>query len=235
MYLDWTYIVLVLPAVVFSLWASSRVNGVFARYQDHFLASGLTGAEAAAAMLRQAGVYDVRIERVSGRLSDHYDPRTNVIRLSDGVYGSSSAVAVGVACHEAGHALQYAGNYFPVRLRMAIIPVTRLGSGLAVPLILIGILFSYTSSIFITVAYIGVGCFALSTVFQLVTLPVEFNASRRALAAIHESGFLRPEEEAEAKEILSAAAMTYVAALAVSITQLLRFLLLVGRRDNRRR
>ena len=176
-----------------------------------------------------------RIERVSGRLSDHYDPRTNVIRLSDGVYGSSSAVAVGVACHEAGHALQYAGNYFPVRLRMAIIPVTRLGSGLAVPLILIGILFSYTSSIFITVAYIGVGCFALSTVFQLVTLPVEFNASRRALAAIHESGFLRPEEEAEAKEILSAAAMTYVAALAVSITQLLRFLLLVGRRDNRRR
>ena len=152
MYLDWTYIVLVLPAVVFSLWASSRVNGVFARYQDHFLASGLTGAEAAAAMLRQAGVYGVRIERVSGRLSDHYDPRTNVIRLSDGVYGSSSAVAVGVACHEAGHALQYAGNYFPVRLRMAIIPVTRLGSGLAVPLILIGILFSYTSSIFITVA-----------------------------------------------------------------------------------
>ena len=233
MYLDWTYIVLVLPAVVFSLWASSRVNGVFARYQDHFLASGLTGAEAAAAMLRQAGVYGVRIERVSGRLSDHYDPRTNVIRLSDGVYGSSSAVAVGIACHEAGHALQYARNYLPVKIRMAIIPITQLGSSLAVPLILMGLIFSAASNVFVVVAYVGVGCFALSTVFQLVTLPVEFNASRRALAAIHDSGMLRPEEEGEAKEILSAAAMTYVAALAVSLTQLLRFMTLVDRRRRR--
>ena len=233
MYLDWTYIVLVLPAVIFSLWASSRVNGVFAKYQNSPIASGLTGAEAAERMLRQAGVYGVRIERVAGRLTDHYDPRSNTIRLSDGVYGSSSAVAVGIACHEAGHTLQYARNYLPVKIRMAIIPITQLGSSLAVPLILLGLVFSAASSAFVAVAYVGVGCFALSTVFQLVTLPVEFNASRRALAAIHDSGMLRPEEEAEAKEILSAAAMTYVAALAVSLTQLLRFMMLVDRRRRR--
>ncbi len=233
MYLDWTYIVLVLPAVIFSLWASSRVNGVFAKYQNTPIASGLTGAEAAERMLRQAGVYGVRFERVNGRLTDHYDPRTNTIRLSDGVYGSSSAVAVGIACHEAGHALQYARNYLPVKIRMAIIPITQLGSSLAVPLILMGLIFSAASNVFVVVAYVGVGCFALSTVFQLVTLPVEFNASRRALAAIHDSGMLRPEEEGEAKEILSAAAMTYVAALAVSLTQLLRFMTLVDRRRRR--
>lgn len=233
MYLDWTYIVLVLPAVIFSLWASSRVNGVFAKYQNTTIASGLTGAEAAERMLRQAEVYGVRFERVNGRLTDHYDPRTNTIRLSDGVYGSSSAVAVGIACHEAGHALQYARNYLPVKIRMAIIPITQLGSSLAVPLILMGLIFSAASNVFVVVAYVGVGCFALSTVFQLVTLPVEFNASRRALAAIHDSGMLRPEEEGEAKEILSAAAMTYVAALAVSLTQLLRFMTLVDRRRRR--
>lgn len=233
MYLDWTYIVLVLPAVIFSLWANSRVNGVFAKYQNTPIASGLTGAEAAERMLRQAGVYGVRFERVNGRLTDHYDPRTNTIRLSDGVYGSSSAVAVGIACHEAGHALQYARNYLPVKIRMAIIPITQLGSSLAVPLILMGLIFSAASNVFVVVAYVGVGCFALSTVFQLVTLPVEFNASRRALAAIHDSGMLRPEEEGEAKEILSAAAMTYVAALAVSLTQLLRFMTLVDRRRRR--
>ena len=233
MYLDWTYIVLVLPAVIFSLWASSRVNGVFTKYQNTPIASGLTGAEAAERMLRQARVYGVRFERVNGRLTDHYDPRTNTIRLSDGVYGSSSAVAVGIACHEAGHALQYARNYLPVKIRMAIIPITQLGSSLAVPLILMGLIFSAASNVFVVVAYVGVGCFALSTVFQLVTLPVEFNASRRALAAIHDSGMLRPEEEGEAKEILSAAAMTYVAALAVSLTQLLRFMTLVDRRRRR--
>lgn len=233
MYLDWTYIVLVLPAVIFSLWTSSRVNGVFAKYQNTPIASGLTGAEAAERMLRQAGVYGVRFERVNGRLTDHYDPRTNTIRLSDGVYGSSSAVAVGIACHEAGHALQYARNYLPVKIRMVIIPITQLGSSLAVPLILMGLIFSAASNVFVVVAYVGVGCFALSTVFQLVTLPVEFNASRRALAAIHDSGMLRPEEEGEAKEILSAAAMTYVAALAVSLTQLLRFMTLVDRRRRR--
>lgn len=234
MYLDWTYIVLVLPAIIFAMWASSRVNSTFQRYQGQYSSRGLTGAEAAQMVLQRNGVYGVRIEQVSGNLTDHYDPRSNVIRLSDGVYGNTSTAAIGVACHEAGHAVQHAEHYLPVKIRTAIVPITNIGSRLSMPLILLGLLFGATSYFFATLAYVGVACFALSTIFQLVTLPTEFDASRRALTAIEQGGMLSGEELQGAKKVLSAAAMTYVAALAVSITQLLRLMLLVNRRNNRR-
>ena len=234
MYLDWTYIVLVLPAIIFAMWASSRVNSTFQRYQGQYSSRGLTGAEAAQMVLQRNGIYGVRIERVSGNLTDHYDPRSNVIRLSDSVYGNTSTAAIGVACHEAGHAVQHAEHYLPVKIRTAIVPITNIGSRLSMPLILLGLLFGATSSFFATLAYVGVACFALSTIFQLVTLPTEFDASRRALTAIEQGGMLSGEELQGAKKVLSAAAMTYVAALAVSITQLLRLMLLVNRRNNRR-
>ena len=234
MYLDWKYIVLVLPAIIFAMWASSRVNSTFQRYQGQYSSRGLTGAEAAQMVLQRNGVYGVRIERVSGNLTDHYDPRSNVIRLSDGVYGNTSTAAIGVACHEAGHAVQHAEHYLPVKIRTAIVPITNIGSRLSMPLILLGLLFGATSYFFATLAYVGVACFALSTIFQLVTLPTEFDASRRALTAIEQGGMLSGEELQGAKKVLSAAAMTYVAALAVSITQLLRLMLLVNRRNNRR-
>lgn len=234
MYLDWTYIVLVLPAIIFAMWASSRVNSTFQRYQGQYSSRGLTGAEAAQMVLQRNGVYGVRIERVSGNLTDHYDPRSNVIRLSDDVYGNTSTAAIGVACHEAGHAVQHAEHYLPVKIRTAIVPITNIGSRLSMPLILLGLLFGATSYFFATLAYVGVACFALSTIFQLVTLPTEFDASRRALTAIEQGGMLSGEELQGAKKVLSAAAMTYVAALAVSITQLLRLMLLVNRRNNRR-
>ena len=234
MYLDWTYIVLVLPAIIFAMWASSRVNSTFQRYQGQYSSRGLTGAEAAQMVLQRNGVYGVRIERVSGNLTDHYDPRSNVILLSDSVYGNTSTAAIGVACHEAGHAVQHAEHYLPVKIRTAIVPITNIGSRLSMPLILLGLLFGATSYFFATLAYVGVACFALSTIFQLVTLPTEFDASRRALTAIEQGGMLSGEELQGAKKVLSAAAMTYVAALAVSITQLLRLMLLVNRRNNRR-
>ena len=230
MYWDWTYIVYVLPAVIFAMWASANVNGTFKKYAKIHSRRGITGAEAARRVLDSKGLTNVRIERVSGNLTDHYDPRTNVIRLSDSVYSDTSEAAIGVACHEAGHAMQYAESYAPIKLRNAIIPVTNLGSRLAMPLIIVGIFLSYLSDYLIIFAYVGIICFAFSTVFQLVTLPTEFNASRRALAAIDDCGILDSEERSGAKKVLSAAALTYVAALAVSIMQLLRLITLVNRR-----
>lgn len=232
-YFDYTYLVLVLPAVLLALWASARVNSTFRRYQKQLSRRRITGADAARAVLDANGLFNVRIERVAGNLTDHYDPRDNVIRLSDSVYSSTSTAAIGVASHEAGHAIQYAVHYAPIRLRAAIIPITNIGSQLALPLILLGIIFMSYSQTFVTVAYIGIACFALSTVFQVVTLPTEFNASHRALAAIESSHLLDEDEMVGARKTLSAAAMTYVAALAVSLAQLLRLLLLVGgrRRD----
>ena len=230
MYWDWTYIVYVLPAVIFAMWASANVNGTFKKYAKIHSRRGITGAEAARRVLDSKGLTNVRIERVSGNLTDHYDPRTNVIRLSDSVYSDTSEAAIGVACHEAGHAMQYAENYAPIKLRNVIIPVTNLGSRLAMPLIIVGIFLSYLSDYLIIFAYVGIICFAFSTVFQLVTLPTEFNASRRALAAIDDCGILDSEERSGAKKVLSAAALTYVAALAVSIMQLLRLITLVNRR-----
>ena len=227
---DWTYVVLVLPCFILSLWASANVNSTFKRYSKQYSLRQLTGAEAAQRVLRANGVHGVRIERVSGNLTDHYDPKTNVIRLSDGVYNNTSTAAIGVACHEAGHAVQYAEGYVPIKLRAAIIPVTNFGSRLAMPLILIGLLFSTLGSFSDTLIYLGIACFGLSLVFQLVTLPVEFNASRRALHAIEDGGLLTEEEQIGARKTLTAAALTYVAATAVSLAQLLRLITLFGGR-----
>lgn len=230
MYIDMTYIVLVLPAVIFAMWASSHVNSTFSKYSQQFNSRHLTGAQAARFVLDRNGCRDVRIERISGNLTDHYDPKANVIRLSDSVYNSTSSAAVGVACHEAGHAIQYAENYAPIKLRAAIIPVTNIGSKLAVPLIILGLVLCAMEPAWIGVSYLGIACFGLSTVFQLLTLPTEFNASNRAIAAIEGSNLLMGDELTGAKKVLKAAAMTYVAALAVSLMQLLRLLILVNRR-----
>ena len=231
---DWTYIVLVLPCIILSLWASANVNSTFQKYSSQFSRRHLTGAEAAQRVLYAHGVRNVRIERVSGKLTDHYDPRANVIRLSDEVYGSTSTAAIGVACHEAGHAVQYAQGYAPIKLRAAIIPVTNIGSKLAMPLILLGIVLSFLGEMSYFFVYLGIAAFGLSLVFQLITLPVEFNASRRAMNAIADTDILTREEQKGARKTLTAAAMTYVAATAVALAQLLRLLLIFGgrRRDD---
>ena len=234
-YLDWTYIILVLPAVILSIWASSRVNSTFNKYSRVSNMAGLTGAEVARRILYENGLYDVRIEMTHGHLSDHYDPRTNVVRLSESTYNNTSSAAIGVAAHEVGHAIQHATNYAPLKMRNAIIPITNIGSKLSIPLILIGILLSAFGSIFAYVAYAGVACFSLCAIFQLLTLPTEFNASKRALKAIEDGGFLTDEETVGAKRVLSAAAMTYVAALAVTVAQLLRLILLVSSLNGNRR
>lgn len=230
MYFDWSYVVLVLPCILFSLIASSSVNSTFNKYSKQLSRRGITGAQAAERVLRANGVRSVQITRVAGNLTDHYDPKSNVIRLSDSVYSSTSTAAIGVACHEAGHAVQYAERYAPIKLRAAIISVTNIGSKLAMPLILIGLLLSAFENVSYSFVYLGIACFGLSLVFQLITLPVEFNASRRALRAIEDGEILTQEEQRGAKKTLTAAAMTYVAATAVALAQLLRLLVLFGRR-----
>ena len=230
LYFDWTYIYIVLPCLLLAMLASAHVNNTFRRYSKQISHRHITGSEAALRVLRANGVMNVRVERVSGNLTDHYDPKTNVIRLSDSVYDSPSTAAIGVACHEAGHAVQYANNYFPIKVRAAIIPVTNIGSRLALPLILLGVLFSSLGNFSYNLVYIGIACFSLSLVFQLVTLPVEFNASRRAMQAIEQSQILTEEEQKGARKTLTAAAMTYVAAVAVAAAQLLRLVLLFGGR-----
>ncbi len=233
-YYDWTYFIIVVPVFILAMVASGNVKSTFRKYAKIYSASRITGAEAAERVLRGHGVTNVRIEQISGSLTDNYDPRNNVIHLSRDVYSSTSVAAIGVAAHEAGHACQYADNYGPVRLRMAIIPMTNIGSQLSVPLIILGIVLSGFSSIFYAMAYVGLFLFALCVFFQLVTLPVEFNASHRALESIDQQGMLSEEEIQGSKKVLHAAAMTYVAALAVAVAQLLRFALLVSggsRRD----
>lgn len=230
MYFDWTYIVFLLPALLFSTWASSRVRSVFNKYSNQRSMRGLTAEQAARMLLDANGLYDVRIEQTAGQLSDHYDPGARVVRLSESVYGSASQVAIGIACHETGHALQHAQGYAPLRLRSAIIPITNIGAKLSGPLILGGFLLASFSESLLALSYIGILCFSLSTLFQLITLPVEFNASRRAMQAIEDRGILYETEAGPVREVLSAAALTYVAALAVSLVQLLRFIVLVNRR-----
>ena len=225
---DWTYIVLVLPCIILSMWASASVNSTFKRFSQVHSYRRITGAEAAQRVLSANGVRGVQIQRVSSNLTDHYDPRTNVIRLSDSVYNSTSVAAIGVACHEAGHAVQYAHNYAPIKLRAAIIPITNIGSRLAMPLILLGIVLSFLGNFSYALVYLGIAAFGLSLVFQLVTLPVEFNASRRAMEAIESGNILSEEEQRGARKTLKAAAMTYVAATAVSLAQLLRLIVLFG-------
>ena len=222
-----SYLIFMLPALVISLWAQISVKSTFHKYSGLRTGRGLTGAQAAQEVLRFHNVMGVRCERVAGQLTDHFDPRTNVIHLSDGVYGSDSVSAVGVAAHEAGHAVQYAQEYGPMKLRSAMVPITNIGSQLSLPIILLGYFLSIGPLI-----TVGIALFSLSVIFQLVTLPVEFNASRRALAAIESRNLLTDDELRGARSVLRAAAMTYVAALLVSFAQLLRLILLYG---NRRR
>ena len=221
------YVVLVLPMIVLSLIASARVNSTFKKYSNVFSAKKMTGAQAAFEILRYYGITDVKIEHVSGNLTDHFDPKTNIIRLSDSVYSSTSVGAIGVACHEAGHAAQYANSYLPIKIRNKIFPVASLGSRLGIPLAIFGIILSFQPLVMA-----GVIFFTFAVFFQLVTLPVEFNASRRALNVITETNILSDSEKAGARKVLSAAAMTYVAALAVSVANLLRLLLLANRRSD---
>ena len=225
------YCVLLIPVMLLSLWAQAQVSGNFRRYSAVNNRRRLTGAQAAEAVLHAHGVYDVPVRSCRGRLTDHYDPRDNTIYLSDSVYSAPTIAAVGVAAHEAGHAVQYAENYGPVRLRGAIIPATQIGSKFSFILLIIGMAL-YSQALFLT----GILLFSLTTIFQLVTLPVEFNASARAIETIEGQGLLEGEEIGGVKRVLRAAAMTYVAALLMSALQLLRFVLIfLGRSDNGRR
>jgi len=222
---DPLYLYLALPTMIFAMWAQHRVTSSFKKYSQQRTRNGTTGAEAAREVLRHSGVQNVQIERVKGNLTDHFDPRTNVIHLSEDVYDSPSVAAAGIAAHEAGHAVQYGKAYAPIKLRAAIIPVTNIGSKLAIPLVLLGMVLEMTGLI-----NIGILLFGLVVVFQLVTLPVEFNASRRAVTVLGESGVLEADEIQASKKVLSAAALTYVGALAVSLAQLIRLISMSQRR-----
>lgn len=227
-YFDSTYILVVIGAVICML-ASARVNSTFNRYSRVRHHSNMTGAEAATRILQMNGLYDVRVQHVAGNLTDHYDPRTKVVNLSDATYSSPTVAAVGVAAHECGHAIQHANHYAPLTFRSALVPVANLGSMAAWPLIIIGLFMnSRSSALFIQ---LGIWCFALSVLFQLVTLPVEFNASSRAIRILSDSGMLYPDEVDGTKKVLSAAALTYVASAAASILQLLRLIMIGDRRS----
>lgn len=226
-YYDPTYS-LVLIGLLLCLAASARVRSTYAKYGRVRSRSGLTGREAAERILRSAGIYDVRIEHVSGNLTDHFDPGNRVLRLSDATYQSASVAAVGVAAHECGHAIQHSRGYAPLKFRSAIVPVANFGSAVAWPLILLGLLFNSRSSYLLI--QIGILAFSFAVLFQLVTLPVEFNASRRAVQILGESGMLLPDELSMTKKVLRAAALTYVAGAASAILQLLRIILLTGGR-----
>jgi Zn-dependent membrane protease YugP len=219
------FFILVVPALLFTLWAQFKVKSSFSKYSQERTTNGITGAEAAREILRQEGIHDVRVEQTPGHLTDHFDPRTNVIRLSESVYNAATVAAVGVAAHEVGHAIQHAHGYSPMKLRAAIIPMTNIGSRLAMPLILAGLFLQILG-----LMYLGIILFATAVVFQLVTLPVEFNASSRAVAALEGNAMLTSYELQSSKKVLTAAALTYVAALAVSLAQLIRFLAMARRR-----
>lgn len=224
---DIYYFLLVVPAFLLALGAQIMVKSTYAKMSRVRNSRNLTGAQAAARVLYEHGITNVRVERVAGTLSDHYDPRSNVIRLSEGVYDSASVAAVGIACHEAGHAVQHAQNYAPIRIRNAIIPACNLGSAIGLPLAFVGLFMNF-SFLF----WLGILLYGLVALFQFVTLPVEFNASRRAMQAIEDTGMLTGDEYKKARKVLTAAAMTYVAALAVSIANLLRLILRANNRRN---
>lgn len=230
MFYDPTYF-LVLIGVILSLVASARVKSTFNKYSQMRNSRGMTGAEAAEQVLHGAGIYDVRVERIAGNLTDHYDPRSKVLRLSDTVYGQTSVAAVGVAAHECGHAIQHAKGYGPLKFRNVLVPVANFGAKIAWPLILVGLLINSESSWFIIQA--GIIAFSLAVLFQLVTLPVEFNASNRAIRVLADRGMMFGEEIVAAKKVLNAAALTYVAGAAASILQLLRLIILTGGRRRR--
>ena len=230
-FLDPTFLLVIIGAII-CLAASGRMNSTFQRYSRVRSMTGMTGAEAASRILRAAGIMDVRVISVRGHLTDHYNPGNKTLALSDSVYGSTSVAAIGVAAHECGHAIQHQEGYLPLRIRGAMVPVVSFASKLAWPLILLGILFAGSGSVLIQV---GIWMFSLAVLFQLVTLPVEFNASRRALAALENNGILGTEELQHTKVVLKAAAMTYVASAASIILQLLRLILIFGggRRNDR--
>lgn len=224
----WTYVLIVLPAVILAMWASANVNSTFKKYSKVPSSSGYTGMDAARRILDANGLTNIRIEHVSGNLTDHYDPKAGVIRLSDAVYANNSAAAIGVAAHEAGHAVQHAEKYAPLVIRNAIIPICAIGSNLAMPLIILGLVLDMFG-----LCYIGILAFGLAALFQLITLPVEFNASRRALSALESSGRFSDTDLKNAGKTLRAAALTYVAALAVALANLLRIIVIVGGRNRR--
>ena len=225
---DWTYILLI-PALILSMWAQFRVSSTFSRFSKVRASSGMTATQMAEQLLHAEGVYDVSVERTRGNLTDHYDPKNMVLRLSDSTANSTSVAALGVAAHEAGHVLQHRDGYAPLMLRTAAVPVVNIGSNLSWPLFLVGLIFSWEPLV-----YAGIALFALAVLFAIITLPVEFNASKRALAALEANGYLQPGEEMRgAKKVLSAAAMTYVASAFMAIMQLLRLLAIAGvRRDD---
>ena len=227
-YYDWTYI-LVLIGVVLSLFASSQVKGTFAKYSKIRSYSGMTGREAAEQILRRNGIYDVQVTHIAGNLTDHYDPRNKTLALSDPVYNSTSVAAIGVAAHECGHAIQHQKGYGPLVLRSTLVPAANIGSSLSWPIFVAGLIFSMRPLLML-----GILLFGLAVIFQLVTLPVEFNASSRAIRILEGNGMLGESEITGAKKVLRAAAMTYVASLASSILQLLRLVILAGgnRRDD---
>ncbi len=223
-YYDTAYI-LVIFAFLLTLFASFGVNSTFSKYSKNLNSRGLTAADAARRILNSHGLSNVNVEYVSGKLSDHFDPRANVVRLSDSTYNSTSVAAIGVAAHECGHAIQYATGYAPIKLRNSIVPVVNIGNALSMPLFFIGLILGMTN-----LAFVGAMLFGLVLLFQLITLPVEFNASRRALKILDTSDLLYGDELKGAKKVLTAAAMTYVAAVASTALQLLRLLLILNRR-----
>ena len=225
---DIYYFILIIPALLFGLWAQSQVNNNFSKYSQIETMRGMTGAQAAEYILQQNGIYDVQVRHISGHLSDNFNPKNKTVNLSDSVYISTSIAAIGVAAHEAGHAVQHAVNYKPIRIREMIIPVTQIGSWLYLPILLIGVIFSSQGLV-----NAGILLFSTLAIFQLVTLPVEFDASDRAIKTLSASGMLYGEEVDGAKKVLRAAALTYVAALVSSLAQLLRLILIFGgrRRD----
>ncbi len=222
-FIDYWYVVLVIPTVIVSIWAQIKVKSTFSKYSNIF--SGMTGAEAAIRVLNAHGVYDVKVEKVAGNLTDHFDPRTNVIRLSESVYDDRTVAAVGVAAHEAGHAIQYAENYRPIMIRNSIVPAVNFGGSISWFVLIIGVFMGYEPLL-----WLGIGLFGLTTLFHLLTLPVELDASKRAMQTIREANLLYGDEVDGARRVLSAAAMTYVAALLVSLANLLRLIMIFGRR-----
>ena len=227
-YFDPTY-VLIIIGVLLSMGASAKLNATYGRYSSVASRCGMTGAQAAQRILQSQGIYDVTVRHVSGRLTDHYDPRSKTVNLSDTVYGSTSIAAIGVAAHECGHAIQDDVDYVPLRFRSAFVPVANIGTQIAWPILLVGLLFARSYLLI----QIGLLCFFFGVLFQLITLPVEFNASARAVRILEETGMLDQEELKGTRKVLSAAAMTYVAAAAASILSMLRLILLFG--GNRRR
>lgn len=224
---DYYYIILIIPAMLLGLFAQMRVSSTFNKYKKIKSSRGFTAADVARRILDENGLRDVQIERINGNLTDHYDPRGNVIRLSDSVYNSTSIASIGVAAHEVGHAIQHYEGYLPIKLRNAIVPIANIGSTLSLPLIFLGILIDMSGLV-----TFGIIAFSLVAIFQIVTLPVELNASNRALATLESDQYLVDDEVRGAKKVLSAAALTYVAALIMSLAQLARLIMLYGRRNN---